>query len=313
MASERAEQLQQELHRRILVLDGAMGTTLEALHLSAADFGGAEFEGCLEHLNLTRPDVVAAVHRQYLAAGADIIETNTFGSTALVLAEYPPLQERAYEITLAGARLARQAADACSTAARPRFVAGAMGPTNRSISLTGGVTFAELIENYREQARALLAGGVDYLLIETAQDTRHVKAALLAVEQLSEEMGQPIPVAVSGTIEPAGTMLAGQTVEAFTISLQHAPLLYIGLNCATGPELMTDHLRSMAELAPFPVACVPNAGLPDADGRYKETPEMFAAALRRFVAEGWVNLIGGCCGTTPAHIARLAAVAATGR
>lgn len=298
----RSDQLKALLKKRILVLDGAMGTALQQKGLVADDFGGEAFEGCNEALNLTRPDVVEEIHKSYLEAGADIIETNTFGSTSLVLAEYPPLHERAYEITRAGAEIARRVADAYSTPDRPRFVAGSMGPTTKAISVTGGVTFDQLVETFEEQARALVDGGVDYLLIETAQDTRNVKAALIGIERCFEHLGKRVPVAVSGTIEPMGTMLAGQDAEALVVSLDHADLLYIGLNCATGPQFMADHIRAIHELARVPVACVPNAGLPDEEGRYLETPQMMADALGRFIDAGWLNLIGGCCGTTAAHI-----------
>ncbi|HLS91857.1 MAG TPA: methionine synthase [Limnochordia bacterium] len=306
---ERSQRLKELLKEKILVLDGAMGTALQSAGLSAQDFGGEAFEGCNEVLNLTRPDVVEAIHRGYLEAGADIIETNTFGSTALVLAEYPPLNEKAYEITRRGAEIARRVADQYSTPEKPRFVAGAMGPTTKAISVTGGVSFEELVETFAEQARGLIDGGVDYLLIETAQDTRNVKAALIGCQRAMDALGVSMPIAVSGTIEPMGTMLAGQDVEAFVVSLEHVDLLYIGLNCATGPQLMADHIRAMHELAAFPVACVPNAGLPDQEGRYLETPEMMAAVLERFIAEGWLNLIGGCCGTTAAHIRAFARLA----
>src|SRR5690606_29294252 len=201
-AMERSELLRRLMRERILVLDGAMGTALQAKGLSASDFGGEAFEGCNEHLNLTRPDVIEEIHRGYLEAGADIIETNTFGSTSIVLREYPPLHEKAAEITREGARIARRVADAYSTPGRPRFVAGSMGPTTKAISVTGGVTFEELEEAYFEQARALIEGGVDYLLIETAQDTRNVKAALLGCWRAQEATGVAVPVAVSGTIEP---------------------------------------------------------------------------------------------------------------
>jgi len=304
----RAQKLRELLKDRILVLDGAMGTELQRRGLKAQDFGGESFEGCNEYLNFTRPDVVLDIHRGYLRAGADIIETNTFGSTPLVLAEYG-LHEKAYEISRRGAELARQAAAAFETPDRPRFVAGSMGPTTKSLSVTGGVTFDELVEHYYVQAAGLVDGGADYLLIETAQDTRNIKAALIAIGRLEEERKSKIAVAVSGTIEAMGTMLAGQTAEALVTSLEHADLLYLGLNCATGPEFMADHIRVIAESASVPVACVPNAGLPDDEGRYVETPEMMARVLARFIERGWVNLIGGCCGTTPAHIevfARLA-------
>ena len=202
---------------RVLVLDGAMGTMLQQHQLTAADFGGAALEGCNENLVRTRPDVVLDIHRAYLAAGADMVETNSFGGTKLVLAEYG-LQDAAYELNVTAARLARQAADEFSSSDRPRFVAGAMGPTTKAITVTGGVTFRELQEDYYEQARALIEGGADLLLLETCQDTRNVKAALLAIDQLERDLGFEIPVMVSGTIEPMGTMLAGQTADAFCVS-----------------------------------------------------------------------------------------------
>ncbi|HYV66380.1 MAG TPA: homocysteine S-methyltransferase family protein, partial [Myxococcales bacterium] len=306
----RVLRLRAELERRVLVLDGAMGTALQDLHLSAKDFGGPELEGCNEALNLTRPDVVRAVHRGYLEAGADVLETNTFGGTPLVLAEYG-LQDKAVEINQAAASLARAEADAFATAERPRFVAGSMGPTTKAISVTGGVTFDQLIEHYQAQARGLHQGGVDYFLIETSQDTRNVKAGLIGIDRFQETLPpqERLPVAVSGTIEAMGTMLAGQSVEALAISLEHRDLLYLGLNCATGPEFMTDHIRTLAQLARTRVACVPNAGLPDENGRYLETPEMLARTLLRFGENGWLNLLGGCCGTHRGHIARLAEIA----
>ncbi len=307
---ERVARLLQELERRVLVIDGAMGTAIQGKGLTAADFGGPELEGCNEHLVLTRPEVIAGIHEGYLAAGADIIETNTFGATPLVLAEYG-LERKALEINVEAARLARRVADRFSTSERPRFVAGSMGPTTKAISVTGGVTFEELIEHFRVQARGLYEGGVDYLLLETCQDTRNIKAGLLAIERLFAGVPpeERIPVAVSGTIEPMGTMLAGQSVEALWAALAHADLLYLGLNCATGPEFMTDHIRSLAALSRFRVACVPNAGLPDENGHYLETPEMIATTLAHFGRQGWLNLVGGCCGTHAGHIAALAALA----
>jgi len=298
--------IEETLSRRILCLDGAMGTAIQACDLGPDDFGGEEFDGCNEYLNLTRPEVIRKIHADNLEAGADIVETNTFGSTALVLAEYPPLQEQAHEITLAAARLARSEADKASTNDRPRFVAGSMGPTTKAISVTGGVTFDELRTNFRDQAAALIEGGVDYLLLETQQDTRNVKAGLIGCHEAMDACGKQIPIAVSGTIEAMGTMLGGQTADALAVSLMHEDLLYLGLNCATGPDFMTDHLRTISELARTRTACVPNAGLPDEDGRYLETPEMIASVLERFVEQGWINLLGGCCGTTPEHIAALA-------
>lgn len=305
----RREQLESALRERLLIIDGAMGTEIQRRRLPPEAFGGKQFEGCNEAVNLFRPEVIREIHVSYLEAGADIIETNSFGGTRLVLSEYG-LGEQAPAINYAAARLAREAADAFTarTPDKPRFVAGSMGPTTRSLSVIGDITFDELVANYYEQAKALVEGGVDYLLLETAHDTRNVKAGLVAVDRLARELGEPIPVAVSATVEPRGTMLAGQNVEAFVISLEHADLLYIGLNCGTGPELMTDHLRTMAEMARVPVACVPNAGLPDEHGEYRETPEVMARVMNRFIEEGWVNLIGGCCGTNPAHIRALAAL-----
>jgi len=286
--------------KKILVLDGAMGTAIQEKNLTAEDFGGPDLEGCNENLVLTRPDVIKAIHSDHLAVGCDIIETNTFGGTPLVLAEYG-LQDKAREINLAACRIAREAAEAHSTPDKPRFVAGSIGPTTKAITVTGGVTFDELVETFYVQAEALFDGGSDYFLIETCQDTRNIKAALLATEKLFAAKGERIPVAVSGTIEPTGTMLAGQTVEALIASLSHFDLLYLGLNCATGPEFMTDRVRTLAQLSPFPVSCVPNAGLPDENGDYLETPKMMSDVLTRFIDQGWVNFVGGCCGTRCSH------------
>jgi 5-methyltetrahydrofolate--homocysteine methyltransferase len=300
--------LAQAFADRILVLDGAMGTMIQARDLSAQDFGGAHLEGCNEHLNLTRPDVIRAIHEAYLDAGADCISTNTFGCATYVLAEYG-LSALCHDITLAAARIAREAADSRSTPERPRFVLGAMGPGTRTITVTGGVTFDEVLDAYYRQARALVEGGVDALLLETCQDTLNVKAAAIGVRRAMAEAGRALPLMVSGTIEPMGTMLAGQGVDALYASLEHLDLFSVGLNCATGPEFMTDHLRSLGEIATCFVTVYPNAGLPDDRGRYEETPESLALKTRRFVEEGWVNAIGGCCGTTPAHIAALSRLA----
>ena len=296
--------LEEQLDTRILCLDGAMGTAIQNKDLGPADFGGEALEGCNENLVITRPDVIQSIHEAYLAAGADIVETNTFGSTSLVLAEYG-LADKAREITLAAARIARAAADRFSTPDKPRFVAGSIGPTTKAITVTSGVTFDELRVTFKDQARALIEGGADYLLIETCQDTRNIKAGLVGALELFDELGYEVPVAVSGTIEPMGTMLAGQTAESLVVSLAHMKLLYVGLNCATGPDFMTDHIRAIAELARTRVACVPNAGLPDENGTYLETPDMIAATVGRFVDEGWLNLVGGCCGTRNEHIAAL--------
>jgi 5-methyltetrahydrofolate--homocysteine methyltransferase len=288
---------------RILVLDGAMGTMIQAAGLRAADFGGDRHEGCNEHLNLTRPDVIRAIHAAYLDAGADCVSTNTFGCAPYVLAEYG-LAEQVHAITLAAARIAREAAG-------DRFVIGAMGPSTRSITVTRNVTFDQVLTGYEVQAAALLEGGVDALLLETAQDTLNVKAAAVGVRRAQRAARrEDVPLMVSATIEPMGTMLAGQGVEALYVSLQHLGLFSIGLNCATGPEFMTDHLRSLAGLATCWTSVYPNAGLPDERGQYGETPQSLALKLTRFVEQRWVNLVGGCCGTTPEHIRAIARVAA---
>src|SRR6266436_1094519 len=302
---EIGKELRELLGQRVLVLDGAMGTMLQQRELTAVDFGGAALEGCNEVLVRTRPDVVLDIHRKYFAAGADIVETNSFGGTPLVLAEYG-LQAEAQELNKKSSELARGAADEFHTAAKPRFVAGSMGPTTKAITVTGGVTFEGLRENYYVQAKGLVEGGADLLLVETCQDTRNIKAALLAIERLSKEIGGEVPVIVSVTIEPMGTMLAGQTVEAMWASLRHAKPLAFGMNCATGPEFMTDHIRTLSASTGEYVSCYPNAGLPDEEGKYLETPTSLAAQLEKFVDHGWLNLMGGCCGTTEKHIAAIA-------
>ncbi|HEV8231008.1 MAG TPA: homocysteine S-methyltransferase family protein, partial [Thermoanaerobaculia bacterium] len=308
-AAERTEELLGVLAERVVVLDGATGTCIQARNLSAADFGGPEYEGCNEHLVFTRPDVVRSLHADYFEAGADMVETDTFGGTPLVLAEYG-LADKALELNREAARLAREVAERYRGPGRPRFVAGSIGPTTRSITVTGGVTFDELVRHFRVQATGLLEGGADVLLLETTQDTRNLKAGLIGVEEAFAEVGWRVPVMVSATIEPMGTMLAGQTIEAFYASVMHAPLLSVGINCGTGPEFMTSHLRSLSALARTRVSCYPNAGLPDEEGRYGETPEKLAAALSRFLDQGLVDIVGGCCGTTPAHVRALAAAAA---
>jgi 5-methyltetrahydrofolate--homocysteine methyltransferase len=297
--------LRELMGQRVLVLDGAMGTMLQQRDLTAADFGGAALEGCNEVLVRTRPDVVLDIHRKYFAAGADIVETDTFGGTPLVLGEYG-LSAEAHELNKKAAELARQAAEEFAKPGRPKFVAGSMGPTTKAITVTGGVTFAELRDHYYVQAKGLIEGGADLLLVETCQDTRNIKAALLAMERLSNEIGQKVPVIVSVTIEPMGTMLAGQTVDAMWASLKHAKPLAFGMNCATGPEFMTDHIRTLSASTGEFVSCYPNAGLPDEEGKYLETPASLAAQLEKFVDHGWLNLVGGCCGTTEKHIQAIA-------
>ena len=286
-----------------------MGTRIQALGLTAEDYGGPELEGCLENLNLTRPDDIAGIHRSFLEAGADIIETNTFGSTPLVLGEFG-VADRAEEISRIGAEIARAAADEASTDDHPRFVAGSMGPTTRSISVTANVTFDELVEHYRVQARGLITGGVDFLLVETSQDALNIKAALEGIDRANADLGSDVPTAVQCTIETMGTLLAGQDIEAFYTSFAHRDLLWIGMNCATGPEFMRDYVRTLSQISRFPVAVIPNAGLPDEDGNYHETPEDIASTLGSFMDAGWVNVVGGCCGTVPEHIERICAVTA---
>jgi len=303
--NESTKALRELLSERILVLDGAMGTMLQQRHLTAEDFGGAALEGCNENLVRTRPDVVLDIHRKYFEAGSDIVETNSFGGAPIVLAEYG-LAGETHWLNRRSAELARQAADEFSTAGKPRFVAGSVGPTTKAITVTGGVTFEGLLDAYYAQAKGLVEGGVDLLLVETCQDTRNIKAALFAIQKLSKEIGMQVPVIVSVTIEPMGTMLAGQTVEALWASLRHAKPLAFGMNCATGPEFMTDHIRTLSQVSSEFVSCYPNAGLPDEEGKYLETPTSLAAQLEKFVDHGWLNFVGGCCGTTEKHIRAIA-------
>ncbi len=297
----RRQALEDALATRVLVLDGAMGTMLQERQLTANDFGGPALEGCNENLVATRPDVILDIHRAYYEAGSDVVETNSFGGTKIVLAEYG-LEDRSYDLNFSAAKLASQAASEFSKTGRMRFVAGSMGPTTKAMTVTGGITFPDLVANYYEQAKGLIEGGADILLLETCQDTRNIKAGLLAIDRLGREVNYPIPTMVSGTIELMGTMLAGQTADAFYTSVSHARLLSVGLNCGTGAEFMTDHIRSIHELATTRVSCYPNAGLPDEEGKYLETPTSLAAQLERFVDHGWLNIVGGCCGTRPDHI-----------
>jgi 5-methyltetrahydrofolate--homocysteine methyltransferase len=304
-ARERRQALFQLLNQRILVLDGAMGTMLQQLNPTMEDWGGSRFENCPENLLFTRPNWIRDIHKEYFRAGSDIVETNSFGGHPITLAEFG-LEDRWFEVNMIAARLAREAAEEFAQPGRPRFVAGSIGPTTKAITVTGGVTFDQLRDGYYRQAKGLVEGGADILLIETAQDTRNIKAAVLGIDQLCRELGERLPVMVSGTIEPMGTMLAGQTADALAASLAHADLFSIGLNCATGPEFMTDHIRTLHEMSNSRISCYPNAGLPNEDGRYGETPKTLAAQLAKFVDHGWLNIIGGCCGTTPEHIAAIA-------
>jgi 5-methyltetrahydrofolate--homocysteine methyltransferase len=308
MENLRRQQLYDALASRILVIDGAMGTMLQAHNPTAADFGGPGLENCNENLVSTRPEWILDVHRAYLEAGADIIETNSFQGSPIVLAEFK-LEHKTHELNYLAGKLARQAADEFSTTAKLRFVAGSLGPTTKSITLRGDVTFTEMSNSYYDQAKGLLDGGVDLLLVETAFDTRNIKAAMVAVQKLERERGTRIPLMISGTIERFGAMLAGQPADAFYASVAHADLLSIGLNCATGPDLMTDHIRTLAEMSSTRISCYPNAGLPNEEDKYLETPESLAKQLDKFVEHGWLNIVGGCCGTTPEHIRAIAQMA----
>lgn len=320
--------LREILSRRVLVLDGAMGTMIQQYHLGEADFRGNIFndhpynlKGNNDLLCLTRPDIVLAIHRQYLEAGADIIETNTFNATGISQADYGT-QAWVYDINLAAARIARQAADEFTARDpdKPRFVAGAIGPTNKTASMSPdvndpgyrAVSFDELADAYYEQAAALIEGGADVLLVETIFDTLNAKAALFAIQRLQDKLGHKIQVMVSGTITDAsGRTLSGQTVTAFLHSLAHVDLLSIGLNCALGAREMRPYLEELARHAPFAVSAYPNAGLPNQFGAYDESPEEMGLHIHDFIAHGFVNVVGGCCGTTPAHIARFASLAKT--
>ncbi|MCM3765937.1 methionine synthase [Neobacillus niacini] len=291
----------EQLKKRILVMDGAMGTMLQRAELTPEDFGGEEYDGCNENLNLTAPSVIAGIHREYLEAGADIIETNTFGATSIVLDEYG-LGYKAYEINKIAAQIAVSEVVKASTDDWPRYVAGSMGPTTKTLSVTGGTTFDALAASYEEQALGLIDGGVDLLLLETSQDMLNVKAGFVGIQNAFTKTGKTLPLFISGTIEPMGTTLAGQTIDSFFISVEHMNPVAVGLNCATGPEFMQDHVRTLASLASTAVSCYPNAGLPDEEGHYHETPETLAKKLADFAAHGWLNIVGGCCGTTPDHI-----------
>jgi 5-methyltetrahydrofolate--homocysteine methyltransferase len=306
---DRGDALRAALAERILVLDGATGTAIQAMDLGPDDFGGPDLEGCNEHLVLTRPDAIQRMHQAYIDAGADLIETDSFGGTRIVLAEYG-LEDKVYEINHAAARLAREVAEAASTPARPRFVAGSMGPGTKTISVTENVTFDVVRSAYAEQTIGLVEGGADVLFLETQQDTLNVKASLLGIDDAFAKLGRSLPIVLSVSIETWGTMLAGQPIESLYVSMEHRDLFAIGLNCATGPDFMTDHLRTLAEISRFPISCFPNAGLPDEEGRYNELPPMLAKKIERFCAEGWINIIGGCCGTTAEHIRMIAEITA---
>jgi 5-methyltetrahydrofolate--homocysteine methyltransferase len=314
------------LQKRILVIDGAMGTMIQRHVLTEEDFRGGRFKdhthplkGNNDVLSITRPDIILDIHRQYLDAGADIIETNTFSGTTIAQADYH-LESAVYDINFQSAKLARQAADEFTkrNPAKPRFVAGAMGPTNKTASLSPDVnnpgyraiTFDELALAFKQQATALIDGGADVLLLETIIDTLNVKAALFAIQELFDELGKTLPVMVSGTITDAsGRTLSGQTTDAFLVSVSHVPLLSIGLNCALGAAALRPYLQVLNEQAPFFVSAYPNAGLPNEFGHYDQTPDEMAEQIEEFLKEGLVNIVGGCCGTTPDHIKKIAEVA----
>lgn len=315
--------LEDLVRRRILILDGAMGTMIQRYNLTEADFRGEFFKeipgqmkGNNDLLCLTRPDIVSDIHCKYLAAGADIIETNSFNATRISQADYH-MEHCVRDINLAAARLARQAADAFSTEEKPRFVAGSVGPTNKTCSMSPDVsnpayralTFDDLADAYREQMTALLEGGVDALLIETIFDTLNAKAALYAAEQAMEEMGRRVPLMLSVTVsDTAGRTLSGQTLDAFLASVQHADIFSVGLNCSFGARQLKPFLEQLAARAPYYISAYPNAGLPNSLGQYDQTPDDMAREVGEYVREGLVNIIGGCCGTTEEYIARFPAL-----
>ncbi len=319
--------IQDLLKERILILDGAMGTMIQRHTLTEEDFRGERFKnhksslkGNNDLLSITRPDIIKDIHRQYYEAGADIAETNTFSGTTIAQADYH-LEDAVYDLNYQSAKIAKEVADEFTAREphKPRFVAGAMGPTNKTASLSPDVnnpgyraiTFDELVVAFKQQAKALMDGGVDFLLLETVIDTLNVKAALFAIQELFEEEGKSLPIMVSGTITDAsGRTLSGQTTEAFLISVSHVPLLSIGLNCALGASLLRPYLQVLSDEAPFYVSAYPNAGLPNEFGQYDETAEQMGAQVEEFLKEGLVNILGGCCGTTPDHIKRIAELAA---
>ncbi len=320
----RGAALAEILLQRIVVLDGAMGTMIQRYKLAEADYRGSRFadhpkdlKGNNELLQLTRPAVITEIHEQYLAAGADIVETNTFGATSVAQEDYG-LAPFAREMNVAAARLARAACAQFSTADKPRFVAGALGPTPKTASISPdvndpaarNVTFEELRAAYREQAEGLLEGGCDLFLVETIFDTLNAKAAIFALDELMEETGERLPVVISGTVTDAsGRILSGQTVGAFWHSVRHARPLAVGLNCALGAALMRPYIEELAKIAGDTfVSCYPNAGLPNpmSDTGFDETPEVTGRLVEDFARAGFLNIAGGCCGTTPAHIAEIA-------
>lgn len=319
--------IKQEMQKRILVLDGAMGTMFQQYNFSEEDFRGERFKnfpisvkGNNDLLSLTQPEALKTIHVKYLEAGADIIETNTFSSTTIAMADYQ-MEDLVYELNYESAKIAKEVASEFTAKEphKPRFVAGSLGPTNRTASMSPdvndpgfrAVTFEDLRIAYKLQVQALIDGGVDILLVETVFDTLNAKAALFAIEEVKEEKNVDIPIMLSGTITDAsGRTLSGQTAEAFLISTSHIPLLSIGFNCALGANLLQPHLEAIAPKTNFAISAHPNAGLPNAFGEYDETPEEMAEQIEEYLKRNLINIIGGCCGTTPAHIKAIAEVAA---
>ncbi|MBO6515149.1 MAG: homocysteine S-methyltransferase family protein [Bacteroidia bacterium] len=311
------------LDERIMLLDGAMGTMIQTYKLDEAQYRGERFasyehaiKGNNDLLNITQPDIIRAIHRQFLEAGADILETNTFNANSVSMADYH-MEDLSYEINLEGAKIAREVADefTAQTPDKPRFVAGSMGPTTKLSSMSPDVsnpgfraiTFNELVVAFKEQANGLLDGGADLLLIETITDTLNCKAAIFAIKEIEDERGIEIPIMISGTItDNSGRTLSGQTVEAFWNSVVHAKPVSVGLNCALGAELMRPFLKELSDVATCAVSAHPNAGLPNEMGEYDESPEYMANVVGEFASSGLVNITGGCCGTTPAHIKAIA-------
>lgn len=317
--------IQEEIKKRILVLDGAMGTMIQQYNFSEEDYRGEQFKdfhlsvkGNNDMLSLTQPEAIKEIHRKYLEAGADILETNTFSGTTIAMADYE-MEDFVYEINYQSAKIAKEAAQefTAKNSDKPRFVAGSIGPTNRTASMSPdvndpgyrAVTFNDLRVAYKQQAEALLDGGADLLLVETVFDTLNAKAALFAIEEIKEERNIDIPIMVSGTITDAsGRTLSGQTAEAFLISVSHIPMLSVGFNCALGANQLTPHLEVLAQKSKNRISAHPNAGLPNAFGEYDETPEQMASQIKTYLDKRLVNIIGGCCGTTPAHIKAIAAL-----
>ncbi len=318
-----SDRLYTALENRILILDGAMGTMIQRYKLEEEDYRGERFKnwnspvkGNNDLLSLTRPDIIEAIHREYLHAGADIIETNTFSATTIAMADYH-MEDLVSEMNRRSAEIARKICDEFTAADsdKPRFVAGSIGPTNKTASLSPdvndpgfrAVTFDELKKAYKQQSEALLEGGADILLVETVFDTLNAKAALFAIDEIQDERNIRIPVMVSGTITDAsGRTLSGQTAEAFLISVSHMDLLSVGFNCALGAKQLTPYLETLAAHSDFCISAYPNAGLPNAFGKYDESPEHMADQIREYAEKQLVNIVGGCCGTTPDHIAALA-------